>query len=191
MTNTASFDVEPLNVESIPVTIGMEGSVERVKLSAGQLVFWCWLDDEVSAELGDDVSPALQLLYCAALIGSALHARDLGGPAPTPALAPPVEEQEGALVRTTSAVGCHMHALPILLHMHNGKVMKANLIKPIKLKASLIHYRCRSTGARQTITITSGTNLRKALGKHLNLGLYRPKKSHGKGKLSFTFHWHA
>ena len=184
------MDIPPSDDPALPFTLTLEGNTEKVKKTAGQLVFWCWLNsDDLAEELGDEYAsnPGLALLACSFLVGNALRQKDIA----EPTAPPPADEGDAARFTTSASPKCRMRAFPILLTVKKGKLAKTSAAKGVKLPKSFVHYTCSVTSdGTIRIKATSGTSLRKALGKKLDFSVSRPKSARkSKTKLSIKFNW--
>jgi hypothetical protein len=90
---------------------------------------------------------------------------------------------------TVESGTCHTKRVTLLLRVRKGKVLSAKRAKNRKLTASSVRYGCTGKGGAMTAAV-SGVNLRKALGKKLDFGVYRVKKAPRRSaKLNLTFGW--
>lgn len=88
-----------------------------------------------------------------------------------------------------AATRCRVQRLGFAFRKRKGKVVSIRLAKST---AKSVNYSCSPSGGSATVKLTgpSKGNLRQALGRKLDLGVYRTKKAPRRsGKLTFTFGW--
>jgi hypothetical protein len=177
---TISITVSSSN-EDDPIGIFGEGDVEALKT---YLWIDCWSvlnSPETIKDTG--FTPAQRIRRCAAIINEFL--KRLGfkvAKKRTPAALAPS--------RTTAAGGCGAQRLAFRGTLQKKTVSGLHPGKH-KLTANSIRYSCTASGGELRLTVQTSRKggLRKALGKNLDLLIYRPKQAKKGGKLTITYGW--
>lgn len=164
------------------VVVG-EGEVRRTQI--GVLVAACWLTFDLDDDAGRvySMTPKVKLFICIKL-AKEFFKDHRQGPA-TPAV---VREAQGRAL--PSGKGCKTERIAIAVKMRKGRIASIRRAKSQKLSRSSVRYSCSASGGQATVTVSAPGALRKAVGKKLDLMVYRAKKAPRRaGKLSITFGW--
>lgn len=165
--------------------IAAEGDFERAP-TAGEFIFWCWLNYDFTNSKGEVVhlSAKSQLTFCLSMALYMVKHGKLGKPKPV------AMRLSAGTTANVKGAGCSSKAIPILLRKRGGKTQALGRAKKARLSTSSLRYSCRASGGTATIGISAPRGLRPSLGKKLDLKVGRatnvPRRS---GKLRITFGW--